>query len=153
MEITALDRIREVHIPLLLKRMEEKAADYNSKGALPFEPHTVLGIKGQWADIWRKVWKLHKVFWNGETLKGEQPLEIIDDMIAHLLLTRDLLVMEIPEPGSRKDGDIDWGNEWQAGLASDLAEADFGKPCGPRCRPKRHTFKDACRYRMAETDG
>jgi hypothetical protein len=101
---TALDRILAAHIPLVVKRMREKSADYNSEGELPFEPHTVLGIKGQFADIWRKVWKLKKGLWDGTELKGEQPIEIIDDLIAHLLLTRDLLVREFLEPGALRPG-------------------------------------------------
>lgn len=98
----AIDRIRLVHVPLLMKRFEEKAADYNSDGSLPFEPHTVLGVKGQFADIWRKIWKLKKALWDGVELKGEQPIELIDDLIAHLLLTRDLLTQDLPEPGTWK---------------------------------------------------
>lgn len=99
----AIDRIRLVHVPLLMKRFEEKAADYNSDGSLPFEPHTVLGIKGQFADIWRKIWKLKKALWDGVELQGEQPIELIDDLIAHLLLTRDLLTQDLPEPGTWKE--------------------------------------------------
>lgn len=133
--MTAIERIKAVHIPLVLGRMERKAADYNSSGTLPFEPHTLLGIKGQWADIWRKVWKLHKALWDGVELKGEQPIEIIDDMIAHLLLTRDLITQEIPEPGALREDRLPVKNSiaW----------------CGPECEPRSHRFAGECRYRYA----
>lgn len=97
--MTAFERIRDAHVPLFLQRFEKAAADYNSEGEA-FEPHTVLGIRGQFADIWRKVWKLKKALWDGATLAGEQPIEIIDDLLAHLFLTRDMLVETVPEPGA-----------------------------------------------------
>ncbi len=101
----AIDRIKAVHIPLWLQRFEEKAADYNDTGDLPFEPHTVLGIRGQFADLWRKVWKLKRALWDGQKLNGKQPIENIDELIAHLFLTRDLLAEELPPPGKwRKVG-------------------------------------------------
>lgn len=91
MEGTAVDRIRDSWVPIWLKGFERKARDYNSK-TNGWEPHTFLGVKGQFADIWRKVGKLKKALWDDETLEGEQPLEIIDDLISHLFLTRDLLL-------------------------------------------------------------
>lgn len=98
---TAFERIMGVHVPLWAKRFELKSRDYNS-GSTGWEPHTFLGVRGQFADIWRKIGKLKKSLWDGEALQGEQPVEIIDDLIAHLFLTRDLLVRELPEPGTPK---------------------------------------------------
>lgn len=132
---TAFERIRDFHVPLVLERMRNKSADYNTGGMLPFEPHKVLGIKGQWADIWRKVWKLHKALWEGEKLEGEQPLEIIDDMVAHLLLTRDLLIQQEGEqilPVGK--------------TATDVRNTS----CGPGCAQRSHKFAGACRYRLAD---
>lgn len=91
---TAFERIRDNWVPIWLKGFERNSRDYNSNSVVTFEPHTVLGLRGQFADIWRKIWKLKKAFWDDETLEGEQPLEIIDDLISHLFLTRDLLLMQ-----------------------------------------------------------
>jgi hypothetical protein len=91
LEGTAVDRIRDSWVPIWLKGFERKARDYNSK-TTDWEPHKFLGVKGQFADIWRKVGKLKKALWDDEMLEGEQPLEIIDDLISHLFLTRDLLL-------------------------------------------------------------
>jgi len=88
---TAVDRIRDSWVPIWLKGFERKARDYNSR-TTGWEPHTFLGVKGQFADIWRKIGKLKKALWDDEPLEGEQPLEIIDDLISHLFLTRDLLL-------------------------------------------------------------
>lgn len=140
----AIDRIKAVHIPLWLQRFEEKAADYNDTGDLPFEPHTVLGIRGQFADLWRKVWKLKRALWDGQKLKGEQPIEIIDDLIAHLFLTRDLLVMEIPTPGEVAD---------TLALARKPSDPDTQVyRCGVMCSPRSHTFAGECRYRLASLE-
>lgn len=59
-------------------------ADYSSA---EFEPHRFLGVRGQFADIWRKIWKLRKAFWDGQALTGEQPREILMDLIGHCFLT------------------------------------------------------------------
>lgn len=88
---TAFERIRDDWLPLWLKGFERKSRDYNSLKT-GWEPHEVLGVKGQFADLWRKVGKLKKALWDDEPLEGEQPLEIIDDLISHLFLTRDLLI-------------------------------------------------------------
>lgn len=105
--MTAFERIRDVWVPEWLQLFEKKSADYNTKATAKrpaFQPHEVLGIKGQWADIWRKVWKLHKALWDDEQLTGEQPREIILDLISHLFLTIDLMEkqspLQLPEPGT-----------------------------------------------------
>lgn len=90
---TAFERIRDDWVPLWLKGFERKARDYNASDG-SWEPHEVLGVKGQFADIWRKIGKLKKSLWHDEVLEGEQPIEIIDDLISHLFLTRDLLMLE-----------------------------------------------------------
>lgn len=138
----AIDRIKRVHMPLWLQRFEAAASDYNSDGALPFEPHTVLGIRGQFADLWRKVWKLKKALWDGEELRGEQPIEIIDDLIAHLFLTRDLLTQQVPEPGAVADT-LALARKPRDPLLTVLR-------CTPSCTPRAHTFTTGCRYRMAD---
>lgn len=51
-----------------------------------------LGLKGQFADINRKFWKLKREWWDGNRLESEPGYEVAEDMIAHLLLA--LLFME-----------------------------------------------------------
>lgn len=99
--MTAFERIITKHVPAWAEKFRAKSDDYNSSEEFGgMEPHTILGIRGQFADIWRKVWKLKKALWDGETLAGEQPREIIQDLIAHLFLTLDL--MEQQEQASLK---------------------------------------------------
>jgi hypothetical protein len=62
----------------------QKARDYNDNQN---ENHRVLGTRGQFADIWRKIGKLKKALWDGQPLVGEQPREILMDLIAHCFLT------------------------------------------------------------------
>jgi hypothetical protein len=50
-----------------------------------------LGIKAQFVDINRKIGKLKRWMWQGKPLHGEQPDEVIMDLIAHLLLTLDMM--------------------------------------------------------------
>lgn len=101
LEGTAFERIRDSWVPIWLKGFERAARDYNST-TTGWEPHTFLGTKGQFADIWRKIHKLKKSLWDGEQLEGEQPLEIIDDLISHLFLTRDLLLQQEAEERLRQ---------------------------------------------------
>lgn len=76
--------IRDQLLPEFWGRFAEKAADYNDNGN---ENHRQLGVRGQFADIWRKIGKLKKALWEGRQLVGEQPREILMDLIAHCFLT------------------------------------------------------------------
>lgn len=49
--------------------------------------HVNLGIKGQFADIWRKIQPLKRALWEDRPLRWESPREICLDLIGHLLLT------------------------------------------------------------------
>lgn len=51
----------------------------------------VLGEKGQFAEIWRKVGPLKRALWDGLELTREQPREILMDLIGHCLLTIEML--------------------------------------------------------------
>lgn len=66
-------------LPQVIGRFLERNADYGDNAR-------ELGRAGQFADIWRKVRKLRKAWWDGDKLTGEQPPEIAEDMIGHLLL-------------------------------------------------------------------
>lgn len=46
-----------------------------------------LGVRGQFADIWRKIGPLKRALWEGEELTREQPREILMDLIGHCMLT------------------------------------------------------------------
>lgn len=46
-----------------------------------------LGMRGQYADIHRKMKKLRNSLWDGLPLTHEQPREVVLDLIGHLFLT------------------------------------------------------------------
>lgn len=91
-EPTAVGRILTQHYERWRELFDAKSKDYNSSAAFGgTEPHKVLGVRGQFADIWRKIWKLKKVLWDGERLYHEDAEEILLDLIGHCFLTLDLL--------------------------------------------------------------
>lgn len=159
--MTAFERIMTEHVPLWAARFDAKSKDYNSQD---FEPHKLLGVRGQFADIWRKIWKLKKALWDGIELTGEQPIEIIDDLISHLFLTRDLLIKQPPIPGMLRVSVLGPGvmeAAWKAvaGDPTELEEAGYmlldrnptsTKPDG--CLTS-HQFDKNCAYRIARRRG
>lgn len=72
-----------------------KNADYGSHD----DSAGVLGIPGQYADIWRKMSKLKRAMWDGEELEFEKTEEVISDLIGHLFLT--LHMMQVRESADR----------------------------------------------------
>jgi len=60
---------------------------------------SVLGIKGQYADIWRKMSKLKRAMWDDEKLEFEKTEEVISDLIGHLFLT--LQMMRVKDEADR----------------------------------------------------
>lgn len=72
--------IFEEVVPDVLLRFADASVHYGD--ANPSE----LGIRGQFADIWRKIGPLRRAMWYGETLTREQPREILMDLIGHCLL-------------------------------------------------------------------
>lgn len=74
----------EVDLREALNRFYRKASDY---GLLFHE----LGVRGQYSDMHRKMHKLRTALWDGETLAGEQPIEILEDLIGNCLITHYLL--------------------------------------------------------------
>lgn len=89
---TAKDAYAEIQDrigPNVLSFFGHKAMDYDTGPAFQF-----LGSKGQFGDINRKFWKLYKAMWLEEELVGEQPIEILYDLIGHCLLTIWLLERE-----------------------------------------------------------
>jgi hypothetical protein len=72
-------------VPVILERFAKASRDYGSKGA------NRLGAAGQFADMSRKMLKLQRSLWEGQRLEGEQPEEILADLVAHILLTMKFL--------------------------------------------------------------
>lgn len=92
--MSATDRIISKLVPEWVEHQKLKGADYNTISAAGepiFENADVLGIRGQFSDIWRKIWKLKKGMWDGETLVAEQPREILMDLIGHCFLAIDMI--------------------------------------------------------------
>jgi len=67
-------------MPEWLRLFASKNADYGD-GA------KVLGVRGQYADINRKMLKLKRSLWDGDKLQFEDSDEVIMDLIGHLFLT------------------------------------------------------------------
>lgn len=80
----AFGRIIDHGLPAVVWRFAGKCMDYG-------ESAEELGIKAQFVDINRKVGKLRRALWLGMPLVDEQPEEVLEDMIAHCLLTLDML--------------------------------------------------------------
>lgn len=80
----AFRRIVEQHLPTFINRFADAAIDYE-------DDSDELGIKAQFVDINRKVGKLRRFMWIGKPLRREQPDEVVEDLIAHLFLTLDML--------------------------------------------------------------
>ena len=74
------------------QHQQQKQQDYDANDGFP--SHKLLGLRGQFSDIWRKIPKLYKALWLGQKLTGEQPREILLDLIGHCLLSIDLLDSE-----------------------------------------------------------
>lgn len=68
-------------MPEWLRLFANKNADYGSESA------KILGVRGQYADINRKMLKLKRSLWDGEQLQFEDSDEVIMDLIGHLFLT------------------------------------------------------------------
>lgn len=67
----------------VLARFRSKQADHPGEGHF-----MMLGSKGQFAELNKKFWKLYHAVWKSNRLIGEDPIEVMDDMIGHLLLMR-----------------------------------------------------------------
>ena len=67
-------------MPEFLHLFAQKNKDYGNNAG-------ELGLRGQFADIWRKIAKLKKSMWDGEELLFEGTDEIILDLIGHLFLS------------------------------------------------------------------
>lgn len=69
-------------IPEVVEFFKGKTRDYEGGPAF-----MLLGSRGQFADMNRKFWKLYQAMWEGKTLEGEQPEEILMDFAGHVFLS------------------------------------------------------------------
>jgi hypothetical protein len=65
-----------------------------------------LGVKGAFVDIHRKEGKLKRAIWDGQKLEGEQPREILMDLIGHCFLTITALDQEDGQQTVVTDGEL-----------------------------------------------
>lgn len=79
-----LRNIAAMLTPEFLRLFAQKNKDYGNNAQ-------ELGLRGQFADIWRKIAKLKKSMWDGEELLFEGTDEVIMDLIGHLFLSLNML--------------------------------------------------------------
>lgn len=77
------DLLAEV-LPPTVSLFRSKARDYSERSGI--FTADLLGARGQFAEIWRKIPKLKKGMWDGETLENESVEEILQDIIGHCIL-------------------------------------------------------------------
>lgn len=87
----AMTAISQVLLPEIKEHMYEGFQHYGDN-------HNELGVRGQFADIWRKIKPLKRALWDGETLTRESPRQICLDLIGHCLLT--ILMLDEQAHGS-----------------------------------------------------
>lgn len=74
--------INDIIVPMTIRHFKSKQKDYSGGPAF-----MLLGVRGQFSDLNRKFWKLYRALWEGESLEGEQPEEILMDFVGHCFLT------------------------------------------------------------------
>jgi hypothetical protein len=74
-------------LPLVLQHFYLKHQEYGEEGAY------MLGARGQYADINRKIIKLKRSLWDGYAVPpgGESMQTVVSDLIGHCLLTLNFL--------------------------------------------------------------
>lgn len=87
-----VDRLLIQHLPHVIQLFRSKARDYSDNSGV--FTADLLGSRGQFGDIWRKIPKLKKALWDGEELAGEQAEEILADLIGHCMLAIDYLASD-----------------------------------------------------------
>lgn len=73
-------------LPKILTRFSAKNKQYG-------ENRFDLGMRGQFPEVWRKCSRLRSIIWDGRTdaEEFEDADQVIDDLIGHLLMMKDLL--------------------------------------------------------------
>ena len=78
-----VDELLAERLPKVVELFRSKARDY--AGNSHFTANA-LGARGQFAEIWRKVGKLKRSMWDGESMAFEQTDEILADLFGHIML-------------------------------------------------------------------
>jgi hypothetical protein len=150
--VGANQRIVDRLIPEFISHQQQKAKDYN--GSLPgfpdgFENADVLGVKGQFAEIWRKIWKLKKGMWDGEQLVNEGVREILMDLIGHCFLAIDMLDRQAePIPHISAEQELAaWDEARRRGISVAVKEK-----CTEVCA-QGHLYRGGCRFRKPVSSG
>lgn len=127
--------IRFMLMPEFWEQFARKAADYNDNEN---ENHRALGVRGQFADIWRKIGKLKKALWEGRSLAGEQPREILLDLIAHCFLTIAMIDREDPKKpwGTPVPAPMASGEPWQGRTKANLPPPGLPAKTDPEPDPE-----------------
>lgn len=74
-------------VPDWLRQFGGKNKDYADGGEDTFHTADLLGARGQFADMWRKMGKLYRALWKGQEMRGEKSDEMVMDLIGHCFLT------------------------------------------------------------------
>jgi len=139
--VGATDRIINDLLPEFAEHQRLKAKDYNGSLVPGVENADVLGARGQYAELWRKMAKLKKSLWDGEALVGEQPREILLDFIGHCFLAIDMLDRS---PSAVLPTKVHPGSPQALPMTRNA--------CSSSCTSRNHTLSGGCRYRLAEVD-
>lgn len=84
-----VDELLARHLAPAVALFRSKARDYSERSGI--FTADLLGAKGQFAEIWRKIPKLKKGMWDEEVLENEVVEEILYDILGHVLLALDHL--------------------------------------------------------------
>jgi hypothetical protein len=86
-EVSYYDYINNELLEIVENKMVQDAEQYG-------DTFLELGLKGQYADIHRKVGPLKRALWDEIELPNEGPREICLDLIGHCLLTIALIDLD-----------------------------------------------------------
>ena len=81
----------------LMDRFDDIMGEWHEKFMAAYKEYgpgaaDVLGLAGEWAEMWRKVSKLKRPLWSGEDcLTRESEREVLMDLIGHAMLAIDML--------------------------------------------------------------
>lgn len=94
-----VDELIQRYLPDMIELFRSKARDYESEGTFAAD---MLGSRGQFAELWRKIGKLKRCMWDGKPMAHEQPAEILADLFGHIMLATDYVTRNDAEIVTRK---------------------------------------------------
>lgn len=83
--------------PKLMKNFDDILSEWHEQFMVAYKEYgpgaaDVLGLAGEWAEMWRKVSKLKRTLWAGQdNLVRESAREVLMDLIGHAMLAIDML--------------------------------------------------------------